>query len=46
MIIKSMSRKAPTFGQLVDYIARGSNVQTGTKSPVRTLVFYAAKDRE
>ncbi len=30
MIIKSMSRKAPTFGQLADYIARGSNAQTGT----------------
>lgn len=29
MIIKSMSRKAPTFGQLADYIARGSNAQTG-----------------
>ena len=28
MIIKSMSRKAPTFGQLADYIARGSNAQS------------------
>lgn len=30
MIIKSMSRKAPTFGQLMDYISRGSDQQTGT----------------
>jgi hypothetical protein len=36
MIIKSMSRKAPTFGQLIDYIGRGagaalpSDPQTGT----------------
>lgn len=30
MIIKSMSRKAPTFGQLAAYIARGSDAQTGT----------------
>lgn len=30
MIIKSMSRKAPTFGQLAEYIAGGSNAQTGT----------------
>lgn len=30
MIIKSMSRKVPTFGQLADYIARGSDPRTGT----------------
>lgn len=30
MIIKSMSRKAPTFGQLIDYIGRNSDPQTGT----------------
>lgn len=30
MIIKSMSRKAPTFGQLIDYIGRKSDPQTGT----------------
>lgn len=29
MIIKSMSRKAPTFGQLIDYIGRNSSPQTG-----------------
>ncbi len=42
MIIKSMSRKGPTFGQLADYIARGSNAQTGTKSPNQTFVHSAA----
>jgi hypothetical protein len=35
MIIKSMSRKAPTFGQLIDYIGRNSDPQTG--------IGYAAK---
>lgn len=29
MIIKSMSRKAPTFGQLADYIARGATSSEG-----------------
>lgn len=41
MIIKSMSRKAPTFGQLMDYIARGSSAQTGTAF-VRNI--YASGD--
>ncbi|WP_306046585.1 relaxase/mobilization nuclease domain-containing protein [Nioella sp. MMSF_3534] len=44
MIIKSMSRKAPTFGQLADYIARGSNVQTGTAF-VRNL-YASGRDRD
>lgn len=30
MIIKSMSRKDPTFGQLIEYIGRNSDPQTGT----------------
>ena len=44
MIIKSMSRKAPTFGQLADYIARGSNAQTGTAF-VRNI-YADGQDRE
>ncbi len=43
MIIKSMSRKAPTFVQLAAYIARGSDEQTGTKSPNRSFDLCAAK---
>ncbi len=43
MIIKSMSRKAPTFRQLADYIARGSNAQTGTVF-VRNL-YASGQDR-
>lgn len=41
MIIKSMSRKAPTFGQLASYIARGSHCEAGTAF-VRNL--YASGD--
>ncbi len=33
MIIKSMSRKEPTFGQSAEYIARGSSAQTGIIQP-------------
>ena len=42
MIIKSMSRKAPTFGQLIDYIGRNSDPQTGTKTRMQTFVHCAA----
>ena len=44
MIIKSMSRKAPTFGQLMDYISRGSNAQTGTI--YMRNVYAAPSDRD
>lgn len=44
MIIKSMSRKAPTFGQLMEYISRGSDQQTGTAF-VRNL-YARSNDRD
>ena len=50
MIIKSMSRKVPTFGQLAEYIARGATVahrsdqQTGTVF-VRNL-YASGQDRK